>query len=150
MTVRHLASEVLKLAHARLKPLGFSKNGQTFSRDRHEYVERFVIQGSRWNSGEEPWLFSIEVGVFFPDVPPFAGAKGFWKHCHAVGNAARLVQEGSHGFEVRSTNIEAIAAEVVATIESASDALPALLGPVKPRALKQLISPLPVPNNWSA
>lgn len=148
MSVRNLGADVLKLANSRLRPLGFSKKGQTFSREREQYVERYLLEGSRWNSGEEPWIFTIEVGVFFPEIPTLTGAKGFWKHCHAVGNALRLVDENARDFEARSNSTEVVAADVVASIERASRVLPTLVGPVRQRALQGLISPLPIPSTW--
>lgn len=148
MSVRRLGAEVLKHAYAMLKPLGFSKKGQTLSRERENYIERYLLEGSRWNSGEEPWSFTVDVGVLFPEIPPFEGAKGMWRHCHAVGSAIRLVANDVPDFEVCSSTVEAVAQEVVAVICTASEVLPTLLAPVRSRAAKGLISPLPVPSTW--
>ncbi len=136
MSVRSLGAEVLKYSYAKLKPLGFSKNGQLFSRERNGYIERYLLEGSRWNSGEEPWVFTVDVGVFFPEIPAFEGAKGIWRHCHAVGSAVRLLTNDVRDFEVCSNTVEEVANAVFETICAASNALPTLLAPARPRAAK--------------
>lgn len=148
MSVRNLGVEVLKHSYAKLKLLGFSKNGAMFSRERDAYVERYLLEGSHWNSGEEPWFFTVNVGVFFPEIPAFEGAKGIWRHCHAVGSAVHLLANDVRDFEVCANTVEEVANSVVETICASSMVLPTLLAAAKPRAVQGLISPLPVPQTW--
>lgn len=58
-----------ELHREHLKPLGFKKVRQTFSRDRGAYWERFNFQGSHWNAGDD-WTFYLNVGVEFKDLGP--------------------------------------------------------------------------------
>lgn len=64
-------SSLSEFHRQQLKPLGFKKVRHTFSRDKETYVERFNFQGSAWNTSEsnEPWLFYINVGIEFKDLP---------------------------------------------------------------------------------
>lgn len=148
MSVRELGQEVVALVWAKLKPLGFKRKAATFFRDGPDVGERYAIDGSRWNSGVEPWVFSVSVGVFFLDVPALANAKGLWRHAHAIGSTDTVVPGTEPDFRVSRADVEAVAARVVQVILLASEALPPLWAQAYPRALQGLISPLPVPQSW--
>ena len=45
-----LAQLLSELHRESLKPAGFRKEGNTFSRDRGSYTERFNFQGSSWSN----------------------------------------------------------------------------------------------------
>jgi hypothetical protein len=59
-----LSSLLSELHREALKTAGFRKEGNTFSRDRGAYTERFNFQGSSGSTSEET-LFYLNVGVEF-------------------------------------------------------------------------------------
>ena len=148
MSVRELGSKVVSRLNVLLKPHGFRRQGATFFRDAASYSERFAISGSRWNSGQPPWEFSVEVGVFFSETPPRENAKGLWRHSHAVGSTSSILYDSPASFYVSASNIEAVSHQVAELILAVSSALPPLVAPARERAAKGLISFLPVPDSW--
>lgn len=80
MSVRELGTAICSSLIKTLKPYGFIRKGARFSRDREQYCEHFAISGSRWNSGEAPWEFSVDEGVFFPELLAREGAKWLWRY----------------------------------------------------------------------
>ena len=148
MSVRELGQAVVARVWVHLKPLGFKRRSAMFLRDGPQLGERYAIHGSPWNSGSEPWDFSVSVGLFFPDLAPFPTAKGFWKYCHAVGDAVHITSECPERFQVSAGDVDLVSSQVIEAILSASDALPNLAPAVRERARQGLISPLPVPETW--
>lgn len=149
MSVRELGQEVVSHMWLKLKSLGFRRKAATFFRDGPQVGERYAIDGNRWNSGVEPWVFSVSVGVFFLDLPPLANAKGLWRHAHAVGSTDTVVPGTESFFEVSRVDVEAVSVRVVEVVLRASEALPPLWTAAYPRARQGLISPLPVPQSWA-
>ena len=148
MTVRAIGQNLVAELGALLKPLGFSKRRATFSRSRDGYVELFHIEGSRWNSGQEPWVFGLDAAVRLDDVPTLSGSRGLWSEAHAVGCISRIVVSAPAEFAVTQSSVGSTARQLVEVIIAASGLLPNLLGMVRPRAVLGLISPLPVPESW--
>jgi hypothetical protein len=149
MTVRAICKNLAGELHQHLKPAGFSKRGATFSRKRDGYVELFHIEGSRWNSGEWPWVFYVEIAARLDGVPIDESAKGLWREAHAVGHASDLVTSAPSEFSVTEHSVNSIAEQVARLICQASTALPDFLAGIRPRAEKGLISPLPLPASWA-
>ena len=149
MSVRELGTMVARLLGELLKPHDFKRNGVVLLRESELYSERYVISGSRWNSGEEPWEFSVDVGVFFNDVPPRECAKGLWRNSHAVGGTDQIVEQSPPSFYVSHSNVEDVSRHVAAIVLEASGNLPALVGPAHKRAKSGFASPLPVPGTWA-
>jgi len=69
MSVRQLGTQVAKAVGQQLESLGFQRQRTVYRRERPGFVERFAIVGDRWNSGAAPWRFSVDVGIYFPDLP---------------------------------------------------------------------------------
>ena len=150
MTVRSLGKDLANRIHAGwLNAHGFKKSGATFSRERVGYIERYQIDGSRWNSGEEPWEFDVNVGVQFEGIP-LREAKGLWAKAHAIGGLSRIIDEAPVSFSVAASTLEAVSEAVALQILKASEQLPYIVGPAKDRAVAGLLSPLPVPSTWSS
>jgi hypothetical protein len=150
MSVRNLGGAVAsELYQSHLKALGFRKERSTFTRHRNGYVELFHISGSQWNAGDEPWLFYLEVGVQFDEIPPRAGARGIWRRVHALGRIGKLVPGAPESFEVNSSSVAPVSQDLAALVAVASERLPNLLERVRVRARKGLASPLPVPDTWT-
>jgi hypothetical protein len=147
MSVREISKELVSRLAVKLTPLGFSRSGAVFSRPRGTYIERYHITGSQWNSGSFPWQFSIEVGMFFPDVPPLANVKGFWQKAHAVGSSGGILRGTWQGFNVEPSSLDAAVRQVVENILTVSDALPLLTGPAYTRAISGYPSMLPEPSS---
>lgn len=135
MSVSALGKQLGTCLHQEfLRKSGFRKSGATLYRDCEGYRELYTIQGSSWNSGEEPWEFYLNVGVQLPGVE-FAGSKPpTLSSRHAEGRSASCV--------------EVVVTELAALIADCSAALPMLLPPVRARAAAGLWSPLPVPTTW--
>ncbi len=148
MSVRELGTMVAKRLAILLKPHGFKRSKAVFLRETEFYAERYAISGSRWNSGEPPWDFSVDVGVFFVDVPPREDAKGLWRHSHAVGGTGQIVKDSPPNFYVTEASVEDISRQVADVILEVSAKLPLLVGPAYTRAKKGFASPLPVPDTW--
>jgi hypothetical protein len=149
MSVRELGSAVAKEVAVNLKPLGFRRSGALFSRDRLDFIEHFAIVGDRWNSGELPWKFHIDVGVFFSQLPALTKAKGLWRKAHAIGSTGQIAPETPLGFYVIPETVADVAAQVHQVIVKVSGILAAVAAPARDRAAKGLVSPLPVPDSWS-
>lgn len=81
-----LAGLLSELYRESLKPVGFRKDGGTFSRNRGEYVERFNFQGSSWSSAAET-LFYLNVGVEFAEFGP---AESNWICFRRTHHACRV------------------------------------------------------------
>lgn len=148
MSVRELGTKVATHVNLLLKPLGFKRNKAIFLRETEAYSERYAISGSRWNSGEEPWKFSLDVGVFFVDIPPRDGAKGLWRYSHAIGGTDQILKHSPPDFSVTQSNVEEISRQVADIILKTSATLPSIVGPAYQRALHGFASPLPVPETW--
>ena len=149
MTARALgAALATELHRSHLRPAGFRKKGATFSRPRQGYIELFNIQGSDWNSGEEPWRFYLNARVCFSDLGPLNGGKLTAQYFHAEGRSNRLLPGTPPHFDVSQQTVEQVARELATLILRMSEALPALLKPVRSRALAGLYSPLPLPDTW--
>lgn len=148
MSVRELGTLVARQVGTLLKAHGFKRTGAVFLREGELYSERYAISGSPWNSGEEPWEFSVDVGVFFPDVAPREGAKGLWRHSHAVGGTDKVLEHSPPSFYVKHTSVDDISRQVAEVILGASERLPSLVGPAHERARNGFASSLPVPATW--
>jgi len=148
MTVRKVGDELATRLHVSiLKQLGFRKSRHWFWRERIGYVELFEIQGSSWNSREEPWRFYVNVYVRFTDVGPLSGRAGANTY-HANGRIERIVSSAPSKFEVSSSDLAQVAIDLGRLTILASEALPPLLPAAKAYAERGLLSPLPVPASW--
>jgi hypothetical protein len=150
MTVRSLGTALASKLHAEhLKVLGFKKSGATFSRARNGYVESLNLQGSSWNSGEEPWLFYVNIRVLFTDLPDVTEKVRNMKY-HAEGRLESIVPESPSRFELTAANLGEIVGQVSVLSQSASARLPGLLAPLRSRASRGLYAPIPLPAAWAA
>lgn len=148
MSVRELGKLISAGLGKRLKSHGFSRSGARLSRGQGQYVEHYAIDGNRWQSGALPWEFSVDVGVFFHDIPERAGAKGLWRHSHAVGCMDRIVKDSPPSFLVFPDTVDDVADEVAKIILMTSEHLPGIVSPAYIRAKNGWASPLPVPSTW--
>jgi hypothetical protein len=127
-----------------LKARGFRRTSGTFSRSSGSFIESFNLQGSPWNSGEEPWEFYLNVLVTIPNVPPIPGAtKGY--NFHASGRSNSILAETPPRFEVTAKTVPIVVDELALIIHRISEILPSLVPPVIPRAKSGLNTPLPAP-----
>jgi hypothetical protein len=70
-----ILDEVVKAAIVpQLRPLGFKKAGRTFRRQAERCVQVLNVQASAWSSADE-LRFTINLGVFFPEVSELTGAQ---------------------------------------------------------------------------
>jgi len=148
MTVRAIGLELIAELGTHLKPLGFSKRRATFSRRRDGYVELFQVEGSRWNSGQEPWVFGLKVAARLDGIPMLPESLGLWGEAHAVGCVSGIVASAPAEFSVTQSTVGSTARHLTEVVVAASGLLPSLLVSVRPRAAAGLISPLPVPGSW--
>ncbi|RTL22238.1 MAG: DUF4304 domain-containing protein [Burkholderiales bacterium] len=147
MTVRDLGTKFATQLHIEcFKAEGFTKRGSTFSRDQGSHVELINIQGSDWNSGEEPWIFYINIRVRFPELTPQGSAK--MAH-HAEGRLNRIVCGAPPQFELTRSNFGDLVVEVGSLCQAACAALPHHLALLRARACRGLFSPIPVPDGWT-
>lgn len=86
-----------------MKPAGFKKIGNTFSRAHSEYAEHFNIQGSAWNSSGAPWRFYINCAISFPDVPLRSSGTGLWKF-HSHTRLRHIIKDALSEFDVSDDN----------------------------------------------
>jgi hypothetical protein len=149
VSARGLGKEVARrVQEGWLDAQGFSRSRTTFSRPREGYVEEYQIDGYRWNSGEAPWEFEVNVGVRFDGIPLKDG-KGLWAKAHAVGDISRIVDGAPARFSVSLETLDAVAEAVARSVLAASARLPVLIAPARERAIAGFISPLPVPTTWT-
>jgi hypothetical protein len=106
------ADLLLAMLHARfMKPAGFKKNGNTFSRSYDEYAEHFNIQGSAWNSSGGPWRFYVNCAISFPDIPLKSPDTGLWKY-HAHARLGQIMKGTPSEFDVSDDTREQIVGQV--------------------------------------
>jgi len=112
--------------HAKgLKPRGFTKKRHTFSRAREEYVERFQVQGSSWNSGgNDPWIFYLNAGVFFPNLPEPTQNRGF-VGTHVYGRLREFDPTCLDACELNMDGLDRTLEDVITSVERASSAIAA-------------------------
>ncbi len=149
MSYHHLRLPIAQATVALLPAVEFKRNGTSFTKNAADWIEHYVIIGNRWNSGELPWLFCIEVSIELAGIPPKAGAKGLWKHCHAVGSKSALCKSLPRDFEVRPDSVSIAGAKVAEALAILSHAVADQVQQIRVRALQGLLSPLPVPPNWT-
>ena len=109
----------------KLKPIGFKKINHTFSRGQEIYIERFNFQGSAWNSSDinEPWIFYINVGVQFDDLPLPIPNLDFPK-THWNWRIESLLRCDNNGCELCfSSDMQKFSQKLLTGIESASHKL---------------------------
>ena len=100
-----IGDELTAQLHTRhLKPRGFKKKGRTFSCAHAAYSEHYNIQGSAWNSSDEPWRFYVNVGINFTDIP-LRDAAGMWKY-HAHTRLPFLVRSAPAEYDLTPVNFE--------------------------------------------
>ena len=124
-----------ELHRTHLKPAGFKKERRTFIRERPGFIERFQFQGSQWNDRNRPWVFYINAGVQFPDLPRMQPDMDF-PHTHANDRIERILpmQEGFAGrWELSESNYEAMLARLPPLLEQASAVLEPLAKRIYPR-----------------
>lgn len=147
MTVRDLGTKFAAQLHSEcFKAAGFTKRGATFSRAQSSHVELINIQGSSWNSGEEPWIFYINIRVHFPELPARTNANVAY---HAEGRLNRIVSGAPPQFELTRSNFGDLVAEIGSLSQAACAALPHHLALLRARASRGLFSPIPVPDGWT-
>ena len=136
-------SELHRIA---MKPRGFKKAGRIFTYERDDYIEQLQIQGSHWNSGDEPWMFYINIRVRFKGLPNSFASKG--THYDADGRLEGLIPEAPPRFDLTAATLNRTVAEVAQFAAEASLRLPDVLPPIRKRASRGLFSPLPLPDTW--
>jgi hypothetical protein len=147
MSVKSLGDAFARELHRNiLKPRGYTKVARVFQCERQGYIEYIQIQGSSWNSGEEPWEFYVNVSVLFPDIHHISFARGI--KYHGSGRLDGLVSGAPPSFDLTATNLDQLVSEIGQFISEASQRLPELLPPVLRRASEGFFSPLPVPDTW--
>ncbi len=115
----HVKDFIARLHTRGLKPRGFTKRRNTFSRKHATYVECFQLQGSAWNHGEDPtWRFYLNAGIYFPDLvglraPGFAGT-------HVYGRLRAFDAGCIDELDLRPGDAEHTVDDVVANVERAS------------------------------
>lgn len=148
MSVRELGKAFASELHrAALKERGFRKSGNTFTIERNDYVEMLQIQGSSWNSGDEPWVFYVNLAVRFKGIPNSASSRGV--SYDADARIGRIVSDAPDQFELTAVGLANLVASVAAFSEEASRRLPPLLEPARARAARGQCTPLPLPDTWS-
>ncbi|NEX63136.1 hypothetical protein [Noviherbaspirillum galbum] len=68
MSVKYLGNELWEGVAARLQRHGYKKKGAVLVRQSGTLEERFHIEGSRWNSGVEPYLFRLGISMRLIDL----------------------------------------------------------------------------------
>jgi len=143
---RKLADQFCSHLHvAHMKARGFKKNGRNFDLACNGYGIRISIQGSTWNSGDEPWHFYVNLSIRLNDVPPVTDENIVFQ---ASGRLEGLVPSAPEAFDLAASHLESLVRELVMYIDEAIVAVPDKLPPVRARALKGFWSPFPVPDTW--
>ena len=130
MSVRQLGVELAGRVYALLSEDGFRKRGMSIWRERETIVETHKITGSRWNSGNEPWKFYLEVSMRIADLAlptkldgqalsttPLVRSWG-----HSAGRYNCVNPEGPLQFEVTSNSLDRVAHETATRIREVSSA----------------------------
>jgi hypothetical protein len=149
MSHANLRLPIAKATASILQDTEFKRKGASFTKHSEGWTEHYVITGNRWNSGELPWLFYIDVGLELLGVPPKAGAKGLWKHCHAVGSMSALCAALPPDFAAQPDSLASAGKQVAEALPILSRAVAAQVQQVRVRALQGFLSPLPVPTSWA-
>lgn len=103
-----------------MKPARFKKKARTFSRAHPAYEEHYNIQGSAWNSPEEPWRFYVNCGLSFPDLPRNVKGSGFFS-IHAHQRLGLFVRDTLPHYDVTEENLESSVDEIARALLLCSD-----------------------------
>ena len=116
-----LASLLSELHRESLKPAGFRKQANTFSRDRGAYVKRFHFQGSSRSSWGET-LFYLNVGVEFAEFGPAEQNWVCFRWTHWADRVAQLVAGAPDDWRCgEATDRAALKAQLACLVSSASE-----------------------------
>ncbi|MGB4812658.1 MAG: DUF4304 domain-containing protein [Methylophilaceae bacterium] len=110
------------LHKAHLKSLGYKKIRHTFSRELPDYIERVQLQGSAWNSSGKSWLFYINIGIQFSDLPRSELDRDF-PNTHAHGRIGSIVKSETSFFELTEKNSNEMLIIIAGLLVEASAAL---------------------------
>ena len=115
-----LSDEFTVLLHRKyLKPLGFGKVRRTFSREHKEYIERYQLQGSAWNTDGMPWTFYLNCGITFIGLPRREPDRDF-PHAHASMRAGYFTDLASPHYDDTYERMDLIAETLAETINDVS------------------------------
>ena len=118
-----IATLLTRLHREALKPHGYGKDRHTFVRRVGSYAERFNFQGSGWSSADEK-RFYVNVGIAFPEYPDDLASSGYFTGNHWACRIDDLVEGAPKHWDVNAaTGLQALSAELAATIERASASL---------------------------
>lgn len=100
-----------------LRAKGYRKERRVFSRDHAEFTERVQFQGSSWNSSGSPWVFYVNVGVQFRDLPRRRPDRDL-PHSHCWARIESIVPDAPQEFEFGSDD-ERLAGKLVHLLDLA-------------------------------
>lgn len=116
-----LSTLLSELHREALKPAGFRKEGNRFSRDRGAYTERFQFQGSSGSTSQET-TFYLNVGVEFSDRPSTYRDWIYLDHVHWATRIRGLIPESPESWRCRpETDRSALKLELAGLVGRASE-----------------------------
>jgi len=119
--MRESAKEFFSRLHQdHLKPRGYKKVRQTFSRSIGDYTERIQFQGSAFNDASRPCRFYINFGVEFHDLRPRIPCRDF-PETHCWTRAEAIVRGASSQYDLPEENVVGFAEQISHQLSSASE-----------------------------
>lgn len=120
--MRESAKEFFSRLHQiHLKPRGYKKVRQTFSRSIGGYTERVQFQGSAFNDASHPCRFYINFGVAFHSIRARVPCRDF-PETHCWTRIEEMVRRAPSQYDLPDGNVEEFAVSVAKLVFSASEA----------------------------
>lgn len=112
----------VRLHQAHLKPRGYTKVRQTFSRCIGGYTERVQFQGSAFNDVSRPCRFYINFGVEFQGIRARVPCRDF-PETHCWTRMEAIVRGAPNQYDLPDGNVEELAAFIANLVFSASESV---------------------------
>lgn len=118
--MRESAKEFFSRLHqSHLKPSGYKKVRQTFSRNLGDYSERIQFQGSAFNDASRPCRFYINFGVEFHELRPRIPCRDF-PETHCWTRIQKIVPGAPSHYDLPEKDVAGFAERISSLLASAS------------------------------
>lgn len=121
--MRESAKEFFSRLHqTHLKPHGYKKVRQTFSRSNGGYTERVQFQGSAFNDSSRPCRFYINIGVEFHGIRARVPCRDF-PETHCWTRIEAIAKGAPNHYDLPDGSSEKFAAFIAKLVFSASESV---------------------------
>lgn len=139
-----LKSLLAELHSQYFKQNGFKKLRNRFCRELEGVVQEVEVQSSQWNIKGEAITFYVNISVRFKDIPKINDVQEW----HGSARIEWLAPGMPAQYDLSPTNYSNVRDELISCLPKAFEALPLHYEDVRQRALRGLMTPIPLPDSW--